>query len=215
MQSRTTMAFSDSGTVGPTLLYLPGWCGGREVFSLLLARTAETRRSVSVDWRGHGESPSTSLDFGTNELIEDAIELINNLQLDQVVPVALSHAGWVALELRRKLGAERIPAVVLLDWMPLGTPPGFCCGAASAARPGGVVGDASSAARPVECRGRPSRRTPVHRVDERLWFPHVVPCRPGNPPVVRRPAHAARRIRRTRGKRLTMPDGALVRATAR
>jgi hypothetical protein len=39
--------------------------------------------------------------------------------------VALSHAGWVALELRRKLGAERIPAVVLLDWMPLGTPSGF------------------------------------------------------------------------------------------
>jgi pimeloyl-ACP methyl ester carboxylesterase len=125
MQSTTTMAFSDSGTGEPALLYLPGWCGGREVFSPLLARTAETRRSVSVDWRGHGESPGTGLDFGTDELIEDAIELINKLQLDQVVPVALSHAGWVALELRRKLGAERIPAVVLLDWMPLGTPPGF------------------------------------------------------------------------------------------
>jgi len=125
MQSTTTMAFSDSGTAEPALLYLPGWCGGREVFSPLLARTAETRRSVSVDWRGHGESPGPGLDFGTDELIEDAIELINKLQLDQVVPVALSHAGWVALELRRKLGAERIPAVVLLDWMPLGTPPGF------------------------------------------------------------------------------------------
>ena len=74
---------------------------------------------MSVDWRGHGESPGPGLDFGTEELIEDAIELIDNLQLDQVVPVALSHAGWVALELRRKLGAERIPAVVLLDWMPL------------------------------------------------------------------------------------------------
>ena len=86
MQSMTTMAFSDSGTGEPALLYLPGWCGGREVFSPLLARTAETRRSVSVDWRGHGESPSTGLDFGTDELIEDAIELINNLQLDQVVP---------------------------------------------------------------------------------------------------------------------------------
>ena len=125
MQSTTTMAFSDSGTGEPALLYLPGWCGGREVFSPLLARTAETRRSVSVDWRGHGESSGTGLDFGTDELIEDAIELINKLQLDQVVPVALSHAGWVALELRRKLGPERIPAVVLLDWMPLGTPPGF------------------------------------------------------------------------------------------
>jgi pimeloyl-ACP methyl ester carboxylesterase len=125
MRSTTTLAFSDSGTGEPALLYLPGWCGGREVFSPLLARTAETRRSVSVDWRGHGESPSTGVDFGTDELIDDAIELIDDLQLDQVVPVALSHAGWVALELRRKLGAEQIPAVVLSDWMPLGTPPGF------------------------------------------------------------------------------------------
>src|SRR4029078_7545228 len=125
MQSTTTMAFSDSGTGEPALLYLPGWCGGREVFSTLLARTAEIRRSVSVDWRGHGESPSPGFDFGRGELIGDAIEMIDTLHLYQVVPVALSHAGWFALELRRKLGAERIPAVVLLNWMPLGTPPGF------------------------------------------------------------------------------------------
>ena len=125
MQSTTTMAFTDSGTRGPALLFLPGWCGGREVFSPLLSRTAESRRSVSVDWRGHGESPSVGADFGTDELIEDTIELIDNLPLDQVVPVALSHAGWVALGLRRRLGPERIPAMVLLDWMPLGSPPGF------------------------------------------------------------------------------------------
>lgn len=125
MQSMTTTAFSDSGTGEPALLFMPGWCGGREVFSPLLSRTAETRRSVSVDWRGHGESPSAGVDFGTDELIDDAIELVDNLQLDQVVPVALSHAGWVALALRRRLGPERIPAVVLLDWMPLGSPPGF------------------------------------------------------------------------------------------
>ena len=125
MRSTTTTAYTDSGTGESTLLYLPGWCGGREVFSPLLARTAETRRSVSVDWRGHGESPGTNVDFGTAEMIEDAIELIHNLRLDHVVPVALSHAGWVALELRRRLGPERIPAVVLLDWMPLGAPPGF------------------------------------------------------------------------------------------
>ena len=125
MQATTTMAYSDYGTGEPALLYLPGWCGGREVFSPLLACTGENRRSVSVDWRGPGESPSAEVDFGTDELIEDAIELVDNLQLDYVVPVALAHAGWVALELRRQLGPERIPAVVLLDWMPLGSPPGF------------------------------------------------------------------------------------------
>jgi pimeloyl-ACP methyl ester carboxylesterase len=215
MRSTTTLAFSDSGTGEPALLYLPGWCGGREVFSPLLARTAETRRSVSVDWRGHGESPSTGVDFGTDELIEDAIELIDNLQLDRVVPVALSHAGWVALELRRKLGAERIPAVVLLDWMPLGTPPGFAEALQALQDP-----EEWSATR-AQLFGLWSAgvdRPDVLQYIESMsayGFPHVVPCRPGDPPVVRRPAHAARRIRRTRGKRLTMPDGASVRATAR
>jgi len=46
-------------------------------------------------------------------------------RLDRVVPLGLSHAGWVALELRRQLGPDRVPAVVLLDWMPIGPPPGF------------------------------------------------------------------------------------------
>jgi len=40
------------------------------------------------------------------------------------VPVALSHAGWVAIELRRRLG-PRIPKLVLLDWLVLEAPPPF------------------------------------------------------------------------------------------
>ena len=43
----------------------------------------------------------------------------------QVVPVALSHAGWWALELRRELGAERVPQLVLLDWIVSEPPPPF------------------------------------------------------------------------------------------
>jgi pimeloyl-ACP methyl ester carboxylesterase len=35
---------------------------------------------------------------------------------DRVVPVAVSHAGWVAIELRWRLG-RRIPKLVLLDWI--------------------------------------------------------------------------------------------------
>jgi hypothetical protein len=40
------------------------------------------------------------------------------------VPVALSHAGWVAIELRRKLG-PRVCKLVLLDWIILEAPPPF------------------------------------------------------------------------------------------
>lgn len=118
-------AHTDLGHGEPALLFLPGWCGGREVFAPLLNRTASTRRSLSVDWRGHGATPSPPADFGTRDLVRDTIRLIADLDVEAVVPVSLAHAGWIALELRRVLGPERVPAVVLLDWMPLGTPPGF------------------------------------------------------------------------------------------
>ena len=42
---------------------------------------------------------------------------------DRIVPVALAHAGWVAIELRRRLG-KKIPAIVLVDWIVLDLPAG-------------------------------------------------------------------------------------------
>lgn len=126
MQTGTTsLAFSQTGTREPALVCLPGWCGGREVFDPLLCAPGSARRAVSLDWRGHGGSPTTSGDFGAAELVRDSISTLADLGIEVFVPVALAHAGWVALELRRALGPDRVPAVVLVDWMPLGTPPGF------------------------------------------------------------------------------------------
>jgi pimeloyl-ACP methyl ester carboxylesterase len=126
MQSTThEIAYSDTGVGDPALLCLPGWCGGREVFAPLLTSAARSRRALSVDWPGHGESPQPEADFGSADLVQDTLAFVAELGLERVVPVALSHAGWIAVELRRALGAERVPAIVLMDWMPLGTPPGF------------------------------------------------------------------------------------------
>lgn len=121
----STTAYDDLGQGHPALLFLPGWCGDRSVFADLLPLASRHRRVLSMDLRGHGESVAADGDFGTEELISDAMELIDTAAVDTVVPVALSHAGWIALELRRRLGPDRVPAVVLLDWMVLGPPPGF------------------------------------------------------------------------------------------
>lgn len=119
------IAYDDLGSGGPALLFLPGWCGGREVFADLLGPAARARRVISLDWRGHGQSDQPAEDFGSAELVDDAVSLIDQLGVDAVVPVALSHAGWVAIELRRQLGSARVPGIALLDWMVLGPPPGF------------------------------------------------------------------------------------------
>jgi pimeloyl-ACP methyl ester carboxylesterase len=119
------LAHTDAGIGEPALLFLPGWCGDRTVFDGLLARLAASRRAVAVDLPEHGESPRTGEDFTTSDVVDAAAVLVDTLGIDRVVPVALSHAGWVAIELRRRLGAQRVPGIVLLDWMVLGTPPGF------------------------------------------------------------------------------------------
>src|SRR5690348_9082873 len=116
--------YEDQGQGEPALLFMPGWCGSRKVFDPLLPRFAPHRRVLALDWRGHGQSGGTTDDFGTAELADDAVAVIEASGAQKVVPVALAHSGWVAIELRRRLG-PRIPGIVLLDWIVLEPPPPF------------------------------------------------------------------------------------------
>lgn len=118
------IAYDDSGHGEPALLFLPGWCGPRTLFEPLAARL-EGFRSLALDWRGHGESRAAHGDFGSAELVEDSLGVMEAAGVEQVVPVAAAHAGWVAIELRRRLGAARVPRLVFLDWMVLGAPSPF------------------------------------------------------------------------------------------
>jgi pimeloyl-ACP methyl ester carboxylesterase len=123
--SECAVAMDDTGTGGPALLMFPGWCGDRTVFDGLRERLSANRRVIAVDLPAHGGSDDPGVDV-TSAFVTETIEHVAQAAgLDQVVPVSLSHAGWFAIELRRRMGAERVPGLVLLDWMVLGTPPGF------------------------------------------------------------------------------------------
>ncbi len=115
------ISYDDQGQGEPALLCLPGWCSDRSAFRQLASRCSARRRTLALDWRGHGESGPAREDFGNRALVQDALSVIEASGAGRVVPVAMSHAGWVAIELRRALGA-RIPRLVLLDWLIL-TPP--------------------------------------------------------------------------------------------
>ena len=118
------LAYDDAGQGEPALLFLPGWCVPRTVFSDLAARGGRHRHVLALDWRGHGESDPPGSDFGEEGLVEDALTVIRDSGVRRLIPVALSHAGWVALELRRRLG-PRIEKVVAIDWMILEAPQHF------------------------------------------------------------------------------------------
>lgn len=109
---------------GPALLCLPGWCSNRTLFAPFVELVAARRRVLALDWRGHGDSDRPSDDFGMPELVQDALAIVAASGADRIVPLAVSHAGWVAIELRRRM-ADRVPAVVFLDWLVLDPPPPF------------------------------------------------------------------------------------------
>lgn len=125
LQTTLEGAYDDLGHGDPALLLLPGWCGDRSVFGPMAGLLAGSHRTVVADLRGQGGLADRTGDFDSAEQVDDLVALVEERGLEQVVPVALSHAGWFAVELRRRLGARRVPGVVLLDWMVLGTPPGF------------------------------------------------------------------------------------------
>jgi pimeloyl-ACP methyl ester carboxylesterase len=122
------IAFDDVGNGDSALLCLPGWCAERTVFRPMYRELAETHRVLAVDWRGHGDSAAATADFGTDDLVSDALAVVLAARVKQFVPVATAHAGWVAIELRKRLGPTMVPAIVLVDWMVLGAPPGFLDG---------------------------------------------------------------------------------------
>lgn len=50
------IAYDDPGVGEPALLCLPGWCSDRFQFLPLIDRLSDNRRTIVLDWRGHGES---------------------------------------------------------------------------------------------------------------------------------------------------------------
>jgi pimeloyl-ACP methyl ester carboxylesterase len=122
-----SIAFDDRPGDEPVVLCLPGWCANRDAFDGLTLRN----RMIALDWRGHGGSAECPSDFGRAELVRDALAVIEASGARTIVPVATAHAGWVAIELRRQLGASRVPKLVLVDWIVGPAPPPFLEGLAA------------------------------------------------------------------------------------
>lgn len=79
------IAYDDTGEGDPALLFLPGWCGPRNAFDPLRSRLEGRFRTLAVDWRGHGGSKPAGGEFGTAELVDDAIAVIDHSGATRVV----------------------------------------------------------------------------------------------------------------------------------
>src|SRR4051794_19757971 len=90
--------YKEVGEGEPALLCLPGWCTDKMAFDPLLAHDRLRGRVLALDWPGHGDSGEPTGDFGNADLVEHALAVIDASGAEQIIPVALSHAGWVAIE---------------------------------------------------------------------------------------------------------------------
>ena len=107
----TRIYYDDRGNGEPVLLCLTGWCVHQTIFMPVAERLSAQYRVLAMDWRGHGKSQASDQDFGYAEMLADALSVIQASGAQSVIPVAQAHGGWVAIELRRRLG-HRVPKIV-------------------------------------------------------------------------------------------------------
>jgi len=116
-----TIWYDDVGRGNPPLLFLPGWCASSGLLGEVPQLCARHRRVLVLDWRGHGRSSAPDEDFGTETMMRDALRVLDASGANEVIPVAQSHAGWIAIAALQALNA-RVSKLVLLDWL-LAEPP--------------------------------------------------------------------------------------------
>ena len=132
--TQVPVSYDDAGRGEPALVYLTGWCSTRASYATMVGHTARHYRSIAIDWRGHGTSPASDGDFGSPEMTDDVLAVLNACGVDQFVPVANAHAGWVARDLAERV-PDRVAGVALIGWLVLGAPPPFTAGLAALADP--------------------------------------------------------------------------------
>ncbi len=118
------IAYDDHGTGEPALLFLTGWCSNRSRWHAVADRCAESRRTLSCEWRGHGDSDPTTSDFGLEEMVTDVLAVADAAGVERFVPCAASHSGFVAIELARRY-PDRVTMLVHCDWYVTAPPPPY------------------------------------------------------------------------------------------
>jgi pimeloyl-ACP methyl ester carboxylesterase len=118
------ISYDDRGTGEPALLLTTGWCSSKERWRRVADLCSVSRRVLNSEWRGHGASDPPSADFGLEEMVADALAVVDAAGVETFVPCAASHSGFVAIELRRR-HPDRVPKLVHVDWYVVPPPPPY------------------------------------------------------------------------------------------
>jgi pimeloyl-ACP methyl ester carboxylesterase len=110
------LACEEAGTGGPPMLLVHGWGTDHTVMQPLFDWARQSRRVVTVDLRGFGQSDAPAQPYTIAGYADDLAFLIGALGLDRPVVVGHSMGGLVTLDLAARHG-DRISAAVVLEVM--------------------------------------------------------------------------------------------------
>ena len=96
------------------LLFLHGAVQTRRIWNDQVAALASSRRLVSIDLRGHGETPLGTKRMSIEQLAADALELLNKLHIDRIAVCGISLGGMVALEMGER-APDKISSLILAN----------------------------------------------------------------------------------------------------
>lgn len=111
------LAYEVSGAGGVPVVLLHGFPFNRTLWREQVEALRERYTVITVDLRGHGETPATHAPATMEEMAEDVAALLDKLRIERIVVGGLSMGGYVALAFYR-LFPGRVRALLLADTRP-------------------------------------------------------------------------------------------------
>ncbi len=107
------IGYDDTGGDGPPVIFSHGFLMDRTMFDSQVDVLRDRYRCITWDERGFGETPAES-PFTYWDSADDAVALLDHLEVDRAVFVGMSQGGF--LSLRAALAhPDRVRALVLID----------------------------------------------------------------------------------------------------
>jgi len=101
----------------PTVVLLSGWCQDHRLFKNLIPVLTPHFHVLSPDWRGHDFAQTVSGDFGTEALVDDVLAFLDAKGVADFRIASHSHGCWANIEICDRLGPDRLPRTVVIDWL--------------------------------------------------------------------------------------------------
>lgn len=106
--------YKSVGDAQQTVLFSHGYLMNHSMFDGQIQALSQQFRCISYDHRGHGQSEVTKEGYELDNLVDDAIALIETLNLGAVHFVGMSTGGFIGMRIALKR-PELLKSLVLMD----------------------------------------------------------------------------------------------------